>query len=104
MVDSRALDFAVAKSNANKKGIVLERLATFQAKGGRLVRKLKLNGIYYEVTRKTQYRKTIQRLRDQRKHVLDELDMDQILTEADDFLKDFPQANDETLLTCLFSF
>ena len=102
MVDSRAIDFAGAKGNAKKKDIVLERLATFKAQGGRMVRKWKRNGLYYEVTKKTQYRKTIQRLRDLRKDVLDEIDINQVLREADDFLLQFPQFDDGALLEGLF--
>lgn len=86
MVDARKLDYAAAESQDEKKGIVLERLATFKAEGGRIVRKWQRNGMYYEVTERRQYAKTIQRLREHMKEFLDSIDRLPVLDEGDDFL------------------
>ena len=99
-MDERALDFAAAASRQEKRDIVLERLATFKAQGGRMVRKWNRNGVYYEVTEKKQYRKTIQRLRDKKMNAIDEFDLLPDLEIYDDFLPYF-DPDEASLLNAL---
>jgi hypothetical protein len=62
VVDSRRNDFVMTKTNQQKQDIVMSCLASFQARGGRIVGKWK--GQYYEASEQRQYSKVIQRLRE----------------------------------------
>ena len=84
MVDSHIFDFTAAKSNPEKKGIVMECIQKHKAMGGRFVGYY--NGAYYHATEKKAYNKVIQRLRDQKLRALREFDQIQILEEDFDDL------------------
>ncbi|CAB9517714.1 expressed unknown protein [Seminavis robusta] len=96
MVDERKMDYIYAKTQKQKRAIVMECIHEHEASGGRYVGQYE--GVYYVATEKKTYAKTIQRLRERSKEYQEKIEK-MIPEEETKDLKASPASPTETILT-----